>query len=133
MNAYRSWYWYGLFARGRGYFLVVDKAITVQIDTIIAPLLKFITPLSLKTVNVKWGKEKFSEIECNTDEAPLIFKSALYSLTGVVPERMKVMVKGKAIGVSNIYVNAAKTIYLIAYSVCIFVSISIIDPAVIFL
>lgn len=49
-------------------------------------------------VNVKWGKEKFSEIECNTDEAPLIFKSALYSLTGVVPERMKVMVKGKAIG-----------------------------------
>ena len=52
------------------------------------------------SVNVKWGKEKFSEIECNTDEAPLIFKSALYSLTGVVPERMKVMVKGKAIGVS---------------------------------
>jgi hypothetical protein len=52
-----------------------------------------------RSVNVKWGKEKFSEIECNTDEAPLIFKSALYSLTGVVPERMKVMVKGKAIGV----------------------------------
>ena len=54
---------------------------------------------------MKWGKEKFSEIECNTDEAPLIFKSALYSLTGVVPERMKVMVKGKAIGVSKIYVR----------------------------
>lgn len=49
-------------------------------------------------VNVKWGKEKFSDVECNTDEPPIVFKSALYSLTGVVPERMKVMVKGAVIG-----------------------------------
>ena len=52
---------------------------------------------------MKWGKEKFSDIECNTDESPILFKSALYSLTGVVPERMKVMVKGAAIGVKIPY------------------------------
>ena len=48
-------------------------------------------------VNIKWGKEKFTDIECNTDEAPILFKSTLYSLTGVVPDRMKVMVKGAVV------------------------------------
>lgn len=48
-------------------------------------------------VNVKWGKEKMSDVECNTDEPPMLFKSTLFSLTGVVPERMKVMVKGAAV------------------------------------
>ena len=55
------------------------------------------------SVNVKWGKEKFSKIECNTDETPILFKSTLYSLTGVLPERMKIMVKGATIGVPNIF------------------------------
>uniref|UniRef100_A0A914VZQ4 Ubiquitin carboxyl-terminal hydrolase n=1 Tax=Plectus sambesii TaxID=2011161 RepID=A0A914VZQ4_9BILA len=47
-------------------------------------------------VAVKWGKEKY-DVEANTDEAPLVFKSQLFALTGVQPERQKVMFKGKTL------------------------------------
>ncbi len=43
---------------------------------------------------MKWGKETFSDIEVNTDEDPVLFKAQLFTLTGVQPERQKVMVKG---------------------------------------
>lgn len=33
-------------------------------------------------------------MEVNTDEEPMLFKAQLYALTGVQPERQKVMVKG---------------------------------------
>lgn len=46
------------------------------------------------TVNVKWGKEKFDAVELNTEEPPVVFKAQLFALTGVHPERQKVMVKG---------------------------------------
>lgn len=46
------------------------------------------------SVNVKWGKEKFDAIELNTEEPPMVFKAQLFALTGVQPERQKVMVKG---------------------------------------
>lgn len=46
------------------------------------------------TVNVKWGKEKFDAVELNTEEPPVVFKAQLFALTGVAPERQKVMVKG---------------------------------------
>ncbi|XP_069813819.1 ubiquitin carboxyl-terminal hydrolase 14 [Dendropsophus ebraccatus] len=46
------------------------------------------------TVNVKWGKEKFDNVELNTDEPPMVFKAQLFALTGVQPDRQKVMVKG---------------------------------------
>uniref|UniRef100_A0AAG5CVP4 Ubiquitin carboxyl-terminal hydrolase n=1 Tax=Anopheles atroparvus TaxID=41427 RepID=A0AAG5CVP4_ANOAO len=46
------------------------------------------------TVNVKWGKENFKNIEVNTDEEPLLFKAQLFALTGVQPERQKVLCKG---------------------------------------
>lgn len=46
------------------------------------------------TVKVKWGKEIFPDIEVNTDESPIVFKAQLYALTGVAPERQKVMIKG---------------------------------------
>ncbi|XP_055371484.1 ubiquitin carboxyl-terminal hydrolase 14 [Condylostylus longicornis] len=46
------------------------------------------------TVKVKWGKEIFNSIEVNNDEEPLVFKAQLYALTGVQPERQKVMCKG---------------------------------------
>uniref|UniRef100_A0A8C5BZ26 Ubiquitin carboxyl-terminal hydrolase n=1 Tax=Gadus morhua TaxID=8049 RepID=A0A8C5BZ26_GADMO len=46
------------------------------------------------TVNVKWGKEKFDAIELNTEEPPMVFKAQLFALSGVQPERQKVMVKG---------------------------------------
>ncbi|XP_016109125.1 ubiquitin carboxyl-terminal hydrolase 14-like [Sinocyclocheilus grahami] len=46
------------------------------------------------TVNVKWGKEKFDAVELNTEEPPMVFKAQLFALTGVQPERQKVMMKG---------------------------------------
>uniref|UniRef100_A0A4W4FC76 Ubiquitin carboxyl-terminal hydrolase n=1 Tax=Electrophorus electricus TaxID=8005 RepID=A0A4W4FC76_ELEEL len=46
------------------------------------------------TVNVKWGKEKFDAVELNTEEPPMVFKAQLFALTGVQPERQKVMIKG---------------------------------------
>ncbi|KAJ1524544.1 hypothetical protein ONE63_011033 [Megalurothrips usitatus] len=45
-------------------------------------------------VKVKWGKEMFPDVEVNTDEDPLLFKAQLFALTGVQPNRQKVMVKG---------------------------------------
>ncbi|KTG33992.1 hypothetical protein cypCar_00009962 [Cyprinus carpio] len=45
-------------------------------------------------MNVKWGKEKFDAVELNTEEPPMVFKAQLFALTGVQPERQKVMVKG---------------------------------------
>lgn len=52
--------------------------------------LKSIYPL----VKVKWGRESFQNIEVNTDEEPLLFKAQLYALTGVEPNRQKVMSQG---------------------------------------
>lgn len=46
------------------------------------------------SVKVKWGRESFPNIEVNTDEPPLLFKAQLYALTGVEPNRQKVMSKG---------------------------------------
>ncbi|XP_067677847.1 ubiquitin carboxyl-terminal hydrolase 14-like [Haliotis asinina] len=45
-------------------------------------------------VNVKWGREKFADVECNTDEPPVVFKAQLFALSGVQPDRQKVMMKG---------------------------------------
>lgn len=41
-------------------------------------------------VNVKWGKQKYT-VDVNTAEPPLVFKSQLFALTGVLPERQKSM------------------------------------------
>ncbi|KAK5647304.1 hypothetical protein RI129_002196 [Pyrocoelia pectoralis] len=45
-------------------------------------------------VKVKWGKESYPDIEVNTEETPMLFKAQLFALTGVQPERQKVMLKG---------------------------------------
>ncbi|XP_042048235.1 ubiquitin carboxyl-terminal hydrolase 6-like [Salvia splendens] len=45
-------------------------------------------------VNVKWQKEVFSNMEVDTTQPPYVFKCQLYDLTGVPPERQKIMVKG---------------------------------------
>uniref|UniRef100_A0A673KFX7 Ubiquitin carboxyl-terminal hydrolase n=1 Tax=Sinocyclocheilus rhinocerous TaxID=307959 RepID=A0A673KFX7_9TELE len=50
--------------------------------------------MPLYPMNVKWGKEKFDAVELNTEEPPMVFKAQLFALTGVQPERQKVMVKG---------------------------------------
>nr|XP_009862176.1 ubiquitin carboxyl-terminal hydrolase 14-like [Ciona intestinalis] len=48
-------------------------------------------------VNVKWGKQKYSDIDVSTDEPPEVFKLQIFSLTNVQPERQKVMLKGTTI------------------------------------
>lgn len=53
-------------------------------------------------VNVKWGKEKFDAVELNTEEPPMVFKAQLFALTGVQPERQKVMVKGGTLKVLDV-------------------------------
>ncbi|KAK1257288.1 Ubiquitin carboxyl-terminal hydrolase 6 [Acorus gramineus] len=50
--------------------------------------------LEICTVNVKWQKEVFKNVEIDTNQPPLVFKCQLFDLTGVPPERQKIMVKG---------------------------------------
>jgi len=44
-------------------------------------------------VKVKWGKKQY-DVDLNMSESPLVFKSQLFALTNVPPERQKIMVKG---------------------------------------
>uniref|UniRef100_A0A8D3E8S7 Ubiquitin carboxyl-terminal hydrolase 14 n=1 Tax=Scophthalmus maximus TaxID=52904 RepID=A0A8D3E8S7_SCOMX len=61
----------------------------------VEPCLKTTESRSTSPVmNVKWGKEKFDAVELNTEEPPMVFKAQLFALTGVQPDRQKVMVKG---------------------------------------
>ncbi|CAG4987022.1 ubiquitin carboxyl-terminal hydrolase 14 isoform X2 [Colias croceus] len=46
------------------------------------------------SVKVKWGKETFPGVEVNTDDDPVVFKAQIFALTGVQPERQKVVCKG---------------------------------------
>ncbi|KAL5728862.1 ubiquitinyl hydrolase 1 [Ranunculus cassubicifolius] len=48
----------------------------------------------MPTVSVKWQKEVFPAVEIDTNQPPLLFKCQLFDLTGVPPERQKIMVKG---------------------------------------
>ncbi|CAL1269093.1 unnamed protein product [Larinioides sclopetarius] len=48
-------------------------------------------------VKVKWGKEMYNDVEVNTDEDPLVFKAQLFAITGVPPDRQKVMIKGTTV------------------------------------
>lgn len=48
-------------------------------------------------VSIKWGKEKFDGIEIDTNEATEVFKAQLMALTGVEPDRQKVMLKGSTL------------------------------------
>ncbi|KAD4889347.1 hypothetical protein E3N88_21420 [Mikania micrantha] len=45
-------------------------------------------------LSVKWQKELYSAVEIDTNQPPYVFKCQLYDLTGVPPERQKIMVKG---------------------------------------
>lgn len=47
-------------------------------------------------VKVKWNKETY-DLELNTTETPNVFKAQIFGLTGVSPERQKVMFKGSVI------------------------------------
>ncbi|CDO97936.1 unnamed protein product [Coffea canephora] len=50
--------------------------------------------MSTLTVSVKWQKKVFPAVEIDTAQSPYVFKCQLYDLTGVPPERQKIMVKG---------------------------------------
>ena len=71
-------------------------------------------------VKVKWGKESFPDVEVNTDEEPLLFKAQLFALTGVQPERQKIMCKGATlkdgdewnITLKNVSVTVVKMVIL---------------------
>uniref|UniRef100_A0A1B6CDA9 Ubiquitin carboxyl-terminal hydrolase n=1 Tax=Clastoptera arizonana TaxID=38151 RepID=A0A1B6CDA9_9HEMI len=71
--------------------------------------------MSLQLVKVKWGKEMYTDVEANTDDDPLVFKAQLFALTGVQPERQKVMVKGATLKDSdwgNIKISNGATILM---------------------
>uniref|UniRef100_A0A7S0WQE3 Ubiquitin carboxyl-terminal hydrolase n=1 Tax=Chlamydomonas leiostraca TaxID=1034604 RepID=A0A7S0WQE3_9CHLO len=53
-----------------------------------------VVEMSKVKVTVKWGKEVFPDVEVDLNENPLVFKSQLFALTAVPPDRMKVMIKG---------------------------------------
>ena len=55
-------------------------------------------------MSVKWQKETFPAVEIDTSLSPYVFKCQLYDLTGVPPERQKIMVKGGLLKVSRISV-----------------------------
>lgn len=69
--------------------------------------------INLIKVKVKWGKENFPNIEVNTDEEPILFKAQLFALTGVQPERQKILCKGISLkddewnmGLKNVRISA---------------------------
>jgi hypothetical protein len=45
-------------------------------------------------VSVKWSGKKFDDIELDVSQPGLVFKTQLYTLTGVEPDRQKIMIKG---------------------------------------
>uniref|UniRef100_A0A1I7YIL1 Ubiquitin carboxyl-terminal hydrolase n=1 Tax=Steinernema glaseri TaxID=37863 RepID=A0A1I7YIL1_9BILA len=51
----------------------------------------------MTNVVVKWAGQKY-EVVADFDDSPQIFKAQLYALTGVPPERQKVVAKGRTIG-----------------------------------
>lgn len=62
--------------------------------------------MSVFKVNIKWAKEQFKDVEVNLSEPPIIFKAQLFALSGVQPERQKIMIKGCTIG-DNDWTNVA--------------------------
>jgi ubiquitin carboxyl-terminal hydrolase 14 len=47
--------------------------------------------MSALKINIKWGKEKFNDVEVDPTETGLTLKSQVFALTGVPPERQKWM------------------------------------------
>ncbi|XP_068620254.1 ubiquitin carboxyl-terminal hydrolase 14 [Battus philenor] len=50
--------------------------------------------MPIVSVKVKWGKETYPGVEVNTDDEPVLFKAQIFALTGVQPDRQKVVCKG---------------------------------------
>ena len=50
-------------------------------------------------VSIKWGKQKFEDVDVDTSEPPEVFKAQMFALSGVPPDRQKIMAKGTALKV----------------------------------
>ena len=48
-------------------------------------------------MNVKWGKQTFKDVDCNTADDALTFKAILYGMSNVPVDKQKVMIKGKVV------------------------------------
>jgi ubiquitin carboxyl-terminal hydrolase 14 len=46
-------------------------------------------------VNVKWGKQKFNDVELDTTHDAETFMTQMYCLTSVPTDKQKIMIKGK--------------------------------------
>ncbi|KAJ3048326.1 deubiquitinating enzyme, partial [Rhizoclosmatium hyalinum] len=44
--------------------------------------------------SVKWAGKKFDDIEVDVSQPGLVFKSQLFALTAVEPDRQKILIKG---------------------------------------
>ena len=53
--------------------------------------------LTIRPVNVKWGKELLKDIEVDPSQQGIVFKSQVYALTNVPVAGQKIMVKGKMV------------------------------------
>ena len=61
------------------------------------------TSFLILTVHVKWGREKFENVDLDSDECPELFKAQLFALSGVPPDRQKVMFKGSVLKVCDLF------------------------------
>ena len=49
------------------------------------------------TINIKWGKEVFKDIEVDLSQEVIVFKSQIYALTNVPTDTQKILIKGKTV------------------------------------
>ncbi|KAL4565754.1 hypothetical protein LXL04_029857 [Taraxacum kok-saghyz] len=72
-----------------------DRSNTRKFRVTMPTVIALFTLLSiLFTVIVKWQKELYRDVEIDTTQPPCVFKCQLYDLTGVPPERQKIVTKG---------------------------------------
>lgn len=48
---------------------------------------------------------KVLDVQLDIEQSPIIFKDAVYQVTGVPPERMKVMIKGGVLKVCCVFIG----------------------------
>lgn len=63
------------------------------------------SPISVKIKH----SGKVLDVQLDTEQPPAVFKDAVYQVTGVPPERMKVMIKGGVLKVGATSINSSGT------------------------
>jgi len=48
-------------------------------------------------INIKWGKELFKDIDIDTNEDVMTFRTQIYCLSNVPIDKQKIMIKGKIV------------------------------------